>query len=164
MARRGAGPGRPWDVDPDKKKKLLDAIRAGNFRSAACGYAGIQYRTFQKWLAKGRAQPGSKYGAFLREILEAEKSAEVEAVALVKAASRKNWKAAAWWLSTRFDRWKKTDRLEHTGAGGKPIEVLHGLSDKALDELDAVLSGRARGVDRSEFEPGPGGEGEESEG
>ncbi len=44
---------RPSKLTPEITKRLTEAIRAGNYYEAACGYAGIHYSTFRKWMQKG---------------------------------------------------------------------------------------------------------------
>ena len=39
--------GRPSKLTPEVTKRLTEAIRAGNYYEAACGYAGIGYSTFR---------------------------------------------------------------------------------------------------------------------
>lgn len=62
-----------------------------------------------------------------------------------------DWRAAAWWLEKRKqDTWgERKTKLEHTGAGGGPVEVRHGLDPagvaRALDGLLARAGGDAAG-------------------
>ena len=38
---------KPGDPEYERQKKLVDAIRAGNYYETACTYAGIEYQTFR---------------------------------------------------------------------------------------------------------------------
>ena len=45
--------GRPSKLTSEVKARLVQAIEAGNYYEAACGYAGITYTTFRNWMIKG---------------------------------------------------------------------------------------------------------------
>lgn len=82
--------GRPssLDLDPNKRKELLNAIRMGASPQVAASMAGINLRTFQLWMEKGRreySESDSLYGALLREIMTSWSEGEVRAIATVDA-------------------------------------------------------------------------------
>lgn len=117
--------GRPTKLAPEVQEKILTALRAGNWRGVACTWAGIAQRTFREWMAHGKAHPESAHGAFRRQVLEAEKSAEMRMVALVMKAAVGDARHAEWWLERKANpRWGRRDKLEHAGAGGGPLEVV----------------------------------------
>jgi len=76
------------------KASCIDAIRAGNTRTAAARYAGIDDVTFYRWLNKDRQ--------FRSDIEKAEATAEVAHVAnVLQASNNGSWQASAWWLERR---------------------------------------------------------------
>jgi len=125
--------GRPSKLTPERQERLFEAIRAGNYYEAACGYANISSHTFSDWMRKGRhdeesGDPESKYADFRRGVLMAEQEAEANLVAQWRAHTPDDWKAAATFLERRHpERWSRRDRttLEHTGKGGRPLAIEH---------------------------------------
>jgi hypothetical protein len=98
--------GRPPTLTPEVQKRICAAIRAGNFRDVAAGAAGIPVRTLRDWLRKGRDGTPGPYADFLHAVLEAERAAEIAAVALVLKAAKKDPRHAQWWLERKFpQRW-----------------------------------------------------------
>jgi transposase len=57
---------RPSKLTPEVTKRLTEAIRAGNYYEAACGYAGIGYSTFRAWMVRGEKAKSGKYREFMR--------------------------------------------------------------------------------------------------
>lgn len=161
MARR---PGRPTKLEPERKERILQALKAGNYRQVACEYAGVSYGTFSKWMAQGVRRPATEYGEFRKAVLEAERQAEVTCVARVMKATETDWKAAGWWLERkRSSRWARKEKLEHSGPGGGAIpvkaKILHELSDESLDKIETILRTAAAGAASkgapAAEEPGP---------
>ena len=72
---------RPSKLTPEITKRLTEAIRAGNYYEAACGYAGIHYSTFRKWMQKGETAKSGKFREFFEAVTRAEYEAEVRMVA-----------------------------------------------------------------------------------
>ncbi|NMP20749.1 hypothetical protein [Sulfobacillus harzensis] len=110
--------GRPSKLTPERQKKLVDAIRAGNYYETACTYAGIDYTTFRLWMQKGEAREAKKYSDFFEAITRAEAEAESRAVALWQKAMPEDWRAAQMFLERRHpDRWGKQDKLKTEVSG-----------------------------------------------
>jgi hypothetical protein len=85
--------GRPTKRTPHVEAALLQALRAGNTRKAACHYAGIDLHTLGRWM---------RFATFATAIEKAETDAEVRFVAqIANAAQDGTWQAAAWWLERR---------------------------------------------------------------
>ena len=64
---------------------------------------------------------------FRRQVLEAEKAAEIRAVALVMKAAVNDPRHAEWWLERKHpDRWGRKDRLqaEVSGPEGGPVQIV----------------------------------------
>lgn len=110
--------GRPTKFTPETKKKLLDAIRMGNYREPSCAFAGISVSTFYAWLEKGKRQKEGQFVEFLEAVKHAEAEAEVRMVAQWQAHIPRDWRAARDFLARRYpERWGLKARvdLEHSG-------------------------------------------------
>lgn len=125
------GPGRPSKLTPEVTEKVLVALRAGNWRQVAAEYAGISSRTFRDWMAAGATEPKSPEGEFRRQVVEAEKSAEMRMVALVMKAAVGDAKHAEWWLERKANRrWGRKDRLETSES--KETKEIRAMTDEQL--------------------------------
>ncbi len=95
--------GRPTKFTEETRKKILWALRLGNYRKTAAEYACISERTLGDWLYKGSEENGGEYADFHNDVLEAEQAAEVRALGVIQqAANNGQWKAAAWFLERKF--------------------------------------------------------------
>ena len=94
--------GRPTKFTTEVRKKILWALRLGNYRKTAAEYAGISERTLCMWVARGEQGEAGEYREFLDQVLEAEQTAEVRALGVIHQAANKDWKAAAWFLERKF--------------------------------------------------------------
>lgn len=109
--------GRPSDLTPELEGKLLSMIRAGAPLQSACAACGIGYSTLNEWRRRGEGTHKRKatpeYQEFSQKLSIAEAQAEVNLVALIRAAVPNDWRAGAWLLERRFsDRWSNTQRLQ----------------------------------------------------
>lgn len=130
-----SGPGRPSILTEAVRDKILSALGGGNFRVAACEYAGVSARTFREWMARG-ARGDKDYEDFRRAVIEAEKRAEIRAVALILRAAENDPRHAQWWLSHRWpERWADKSRHEISGKKGAPLAV----ADMTREEIRAAL-------------------------
>lgn len=84
---------RPSKFTPERRKRIIEAIRQGNTRKAAVAQAGINYDTFCQWL---RQHP-----EFSDQVKNAEAEAELASVKVIREAAITTWQAAAWWLERR---------------------------------------------------------------
>ena len=127
---------------PDVIDKLLQHIRSGMNREDSCILAGIGRDTFYTWL---REKP-----EFSDKVLSAEKECKQRNVVRVQNASRKDWRAAAWWLKHKHSE-EFHDRSD-LGIGGRkgapPIQTTNvnvGVRPDALKNLDEkTLAGLAK--------------------
>jgi len=94
--------GRPTKFTEETRKKILWALRLGNYRKTAAEYAGISERTLGDWLLQGSEQEDTDFADFRKEVLEAEQAAEVRALGVIQQAANRDWKAAAWYLERKF--------------------------------------------------------------
>ena len=98
--------GRPSKLTPEVVKRLTEAIRDGNYYEAACGYAGIHYSTFRKWMIKGEKAKSGKYREFFEDIMQAECEAEVRMVAQWQKCMPEDYRAIRDFLERRYpERW-----------------------------------------------------------
>lgn len=124
--------GRKTVWTPAVEQKLLQALREGCTRRAACAYAGIGESTLYDHL--------SQLPEFSESLTRAEDAAEAGFTLVIqKAAADGDWKAAESWLKRRRRTdWGDKVEQEISGKDGGPIEV------KAIDyrtSLAAVAPG-----------------------
>lgn len=103
--------GRPTKYTPDRVKRIIDALAAGNTRGCSAAYGGITMETLLQW--------EKRYSEFSEQTKDAEARAEVAHVANIAKASREGiWTASAWWLERRKHKdWGKLDRVDLTSDG-----------------------------------------------
>lgn len=98
--------GRPSKLTKTVQDRLVRAIEAGNYYEAACGYAGIGYSTFRRWMVRGEKAKSGKYGELREAITRAEANAEVRMVAQWQKHMPEDYRAIRDFLERRFpDRW-----------------------------------------------------------
>ena len=86
--------GRPTKRTPATRTVILEALTAGNTRTAACKVAGIGLDTLSAW--------GKSDAEFLGALEKAEAEAELSHLANIVAADKRGvWTADAWWLERR---------------------------------------------------------------
>lgn len=124
--------GRPTKLNPERKKKILDALAAGNFFEPSCAYAGVDHETVRGWVRRGEREGKGAYYTFSVEMKEAQAQAEVALAATIKKHAVNKWEAAGWLLSRRFpERWSESSRVR--------LEVEKQL-ETTLDALQSKLS------------------------
>lgn len=99
---------RPSKYTPIRTEAILTALRAGNTRTNSAAYAGVDYDTMLRWMAR--------YAEFRGAVEKAEADAEAAAVGQVRKAMQDGvWTAGAWWLERRRPHdWGRVDRVEVT--------------------------------------------------
>jgi transposase-like protein len=146
-------------LTPDRQARITEALAQGNYIETAARYSGVSPQVFYKWMSRGNEErqrigdgadptPGEEiYVEFVEAVEKARSQAEMRNVGLIqKAAVDGTWQAAAWYLERSYPkRWGRSDRVEHTGADGGPVEV-----SVSMDDLEAKVSEvlRHRGVDQ----------------
>jgi hypothetical protein len=140
---------RPTKLSPEVHQRIVAAIRAGNYAGPAARSAGVSEATFYRWMEGGRKQKRGIYRDFYDDVERAKADAEVEAVAYVRKAMPKDWRACMSYLERRNpDRWRRRDSHEHTGAGGGPVRIADAMFEdpEIRKELREILrrAGRAR--------------------
>jgi hypothetical protein len=136
--------GRPVKLTQEVQARLVAALKAGNYRWSACGYAGIDLRTFQRWMVRGKKD---RRGPF-RDLYEAARKAEAEC----EVAAVANWRASfpthpaeiRHFLARRFpQRWSEKRRLEVlAGRRGRlprlDVDIIR-AEDMTLEQVEARL-------------------------
>ena len=129
--------------------RLIEALRIGMTRRAACGVAGFSATTLYRMMGN---DDGTLVAAM--EKAEAEAEATYSTIVANAAADPKNWTAAAWWLERRHPSdYAKRERVEMTGKDGGPIDY-HELGTLP-DHERAALAEAIRSHLRGEAEPAP---------
>ena len=141
MPESNGNGGRPSKLTPSVKKRLIDAISAGNYYEPACAYAGIHYATFRAWMVKGEEQKTGQYYEFYEEVNAAVAQAEVRIVAIWQQQIPEDWHAARDFLARRHpERWANKDVHRMTGKDDdSPIEVDIDPRDTLGAKLAAIL-------------------------
>ena len=125
------GRGRPSKLTDEVKKKLVDALRMGNYYEAACAYAGIRYFTFRRWIEKGEKAKSGQYCDFCELVKQAENEAEARTVTLWQKNIPEDWRAAQAFLEHRYPkRWGK--RIQIAG-DQEALDKLKVLEEKIVD-------------------------------
>ena len=156
MSNKGVGGRRPlYETDPALIKRLIEALKAGNYIDTACDYAGINQNTYYRWTKAGRneadriargEEPDPDKAAFLdlaEQIQQARAEATVRNVMLIQTAARNGtWQAAAWWLErTQPAKYGRRLQTEVSGPDGGPVAVDVSVSPEALADRIASLLG-----------------------
>ena len=118
---------RPSKYCPERAGAILEALRAGNTRTAAAAGAELSYETLRRWLAGNEE--------FRAALEKAEAEAETRFVRQIeRAVTDGTWQAAAWWLERRRPGdWGRRERID--------VSIRH-----AADRLAAQL-----GLDAAEL-------------
>lgn len=109
--------GRKTKFTPQLQKNLCKFIREGHTYADAAAMVGISYETLRSWREE---KP-----AFSVAIEGAEAECKAEFTKRIMEASKKDWRAAAWWLERRFPHDYGKDA---TGDGKPEYKIYFGFS------------------------------------
>lgn len=143
MARR---PGRPSALTPEVREGLLQAFRLGATVKIACGAMGVGETSFYRWMARGESATSGQYREFWQDVNVARDRGDLELLALVRKASKKDGRLALELLSRRHPKaYARQDRttVRHEGHDGGPVKVaavVANLGDLTPDQLRAMLA------------------------
>jgi len=157
-------------ITPERVDNIIAAMALGSYACTAATAAGINEATLYDWIRRGRAAieyrdaadadvirpeyPGEAiYAAFVERYDRACADAELTALDRVRRAGSidpeskvvagEYWQAAMTFLERRYPkRWARMTRLEHSGPGGKPIE-LQAPSKLTAEQLEGIAAGTA---------------------
>lgn len=111
---------RPTKRNKEVEGRILDALRAGNYRKHAAAYAGISYDTLREW--------EKEFSEFSESLKKAEADAIAKNVGVVQLAGGTHWQAAAWWLERRYPE-----------EFGRRVVKVEGKVDLGLDEVFSAI-------------------------
>lgn len=112
--------GRPTSLTPEVEKRVLEAIKAGNYKATACKLAGIHRDTLNGWELRGKTGE-EPYASFSDALQTAEAEAEsgllqqimTAAPAVVGISGPDMWQRLAWIMERRWpQRWSGRVRLQ----------------------------------------------------
>lgn len=107
--------GRPSKLTPEVQAKVVEALEKGQYRDVAAKYAGVDERTFYRWMERGAgtAKGDDAFRQFRQAVEKAETETAVRATGLVLAAAHDNWQAAGWWLERKFpEKFARRDYIQ----------------------------------------------------
>lgn len=122
---------RPTNLTPEVQKRIVDAIRAGNYAATAAKSAGVAEPTYYQWLERGEGRSKNRpanqvYVDFVEAIRQAEADAEIEVAASTYKDLRGPDATIAdklKYLQVRYpERWGRS-RTEITGADGNALAI-----------------------------------------
>lgn len=129
-------------LTPEAIEKLLNGLRLGMTRRAACAAAGFSKTTLYRML------DNDADGTLGTAIEKAEGEAEATYTAIIAKATAdpKNWTAAAWWLERRRNAdYARRDKVEMSidlrTLAARVAEESDLDPDAVLAEAERVLSG-----------------------
>lgn len=105
--------GAPEKITPNLTADICNTLRLGAYVETASAMAGIERKTFQRWVKKGgihiRKKKASIYADFCRAVKRAMAEADARDLLVIDEAAQgnekkerePNWKAAAWKLERR---------------------------------------------------------------
>lgn len=137
--------GRKPILTPKVIKFACDLIASGEFDNAVAGYVGVSEVTWHKWKSKGQEvkeqiQENEAYSPTKREQLylefiesleKAYAKAEMNAINNIRDASKKDWRAAAWFLERRYNgNWSKIAKA----TGTTPQHLQNFLEKRGIEQ------------------------------
>lgn len=141
--------GRKTELTIEVIESICASIRGGSYVNAACGRARVSYRSFFGWKERGQKERDEDIESIYTQFLDAIEHAEAdnEVMLVEQVASDTDWRAKMEILKRRYsDRWGDRNKMEMTGADGKPlvttmppITIIHkneGEVPKFIDQTD----------------------------
>lgn len=125
--------GRPTKLTPARRRKICKALADGNTRKTSSEASGISRRTFSRWMAMGEDEKKGPHRALRDAVLQAEAEATSEAVACLRKAAHRDWRAAAWWLERRRPKeWGRWEQLRLSAGEAQPTEIVFRIGKGAV--------------------------------
>ena len=115
----GGKGGRPISLTEEVERRILAAIRRGNYIETACGLGGVHTDTYHDWMR--RAKKGEQPFKDFRDAIElALAEGEDHDLKRIDKAADKIWMAAAWRLERRMpDKYGRRDTTRFALPGGE---------------------------------------------
>lgn len=136
--------GRPTKLTLTLIQQISRTVAAGNYIETAAAFAGVTKETLYKWLRRGARAKQGLHREFVDALEKALVQSEMRDVALITAAGRESWQAAAWRLERKFpERWGRKDRVDLrltiTRAVEKVADETGMTPEEVLAEAEALL-------------------------
>ncbi|MNW47468.1 hypothetical protein D3C74_247980 [compost metagenome] len=140
MAVAADGP-RP-SITPEKRARLMEALRAGNHVETACRFAGMPKRTFYNVLEAARRDDADPWDLeFEADVKKAQADAEVRNITMINKAGAEDWRAAAWFLERAYpERWGRNKREVDLTVSLATATDPRAAMQAGLDELAEILA------------------------
>ncbi len=130
---------RPSKLTPEVQHRLTEAIRAGNYYEAACGFAGIHYSTFRNWMIRGEKAKSGKYKKFFEAVTRAELEAEVRMVAQWQKHMPEDYRAIRDFLERRHpERWGRQYRVDMKQELKGQVEIKNDIAKRVIADEEAT--------------------------
>ena len=132
--RRKRPPGRPSKLSRGKVRAIIQLIEEGQFLKEACAAGQVSRSGFYRWLEKN-----PEFRDPLKAALESQRTGfKEDAIARIRKAFDKDWKAAAWYLERNFPSEFGRIRLEHANVDGGPVKT-EAVSPEELANIDRAM-------------------------
>lgn len=129
--------GRPTSLTPDVERRILTALRGGNYRETAAQAAGVHRNSIRNWLERGEAGE-EPYASFLCAVEKAEAYGERKLLRAIRAGCD-GWQSKAWIMERRWPgRWSGRVRVtvsDHVDALTAKLKADPELHRKVVDVL-----------------------------
>ena len=103
---------RPDKLTKERADKIIELVRAGNFKTTAARRSGVWPSTLEDWVRRGKREGKGKFYEFYRALDAADAEAEVNAVDKWITHQDKSPEALKEFLRRRFPHWNVPDRRE----------------------------------------------------
>lgn len=138
--------------NPDRRERFCEGIRLGLTHALAAQYAGIEPRSFYRWMKRGAQEEDGIYREFHDAVKAAEAKGAAHALAaILKSANEGQWTAAAWMLERRhgYVRPEYSSTKAEAEKSDEPRtaeELVDQLAEKVPLKLleDAIAKARAK--------------------
>lgn len=147
MGRKKSKGGAPSKLTAEVRAKILEGLRSCLPYEHAAALAEVAGRTLRDWRKRGRKEPSSEYGGFLREMRLARASGLARLGTTVytaavgdPASGAKPKPDVALEVLERRDakNWGKRRQLDVGNAGGKPFKTESVGDDGLLEKLEHI--------------------------
>lgn len=132
---------RKTKLTPAVRRKIVDAIRAGNHANVAARLAGISESTFYRWMQRGEdeTEADPRFCKFWESVKKAEAEAEDAMVkVIVKAATGGSWVAAMAYLERKFpERWRRRKEIAETPKDADDVPETEDLIDVLVTAFES---------------------------
>lgn len=100
--------------NPETRRKIIQALEAGNYRKTAAALAGVDESTFYKWMKRGEKAKSGKYFQFVQSVKRAEEKAKAYHLQQIRKASENgSWQASAWYLERKHPQeWGRRQQID----------------------------------------------------